>query len=995
MQRHEGTEDISTIGGDWDNESANFSASNVSQSRLEQQQHDQWGDDHDNDDEAQSPSKSKLSAIKEDALSLSEMGDMDADDIQADKARYFQEHAMIVDGFKCPDEFIEIITPMEFEEMVHLFQKFDANNSGTIDKHETKRILHYLGMDFSIEKAEEMLALVDKDGSGEIEFDEFCHFIAMVKRGDERMMQFGAILDKLNSTPLGELERQAKLRNLKIAFAIVEVRAASATNPTIYVVEAQMTGLWHRVEHGEIISEYQTKRFQGFGENTREAKFNAATAAVLNLGDAMPGVKFAPGEFSEEWYQWIDDNLLRGVEPGKIVAILSSKGFQPHRNTMLMHRILAWHSLQQFQASHPYIDLTDTSVKMHEEFLEWIRYTAQQGIDGEVLNQLLEDRYIELSREHLHFAQKLKFNELGCLISKNGISGKILDFYHACACGYDQFVLIYCKCGIPVNDDVLDRHTGERMRALTYAAMGGHANSCRILLEYGAEVNALDVRGRNAIHIAALHGHRDCCAVLIDHGGKVFAPDFHGNSPLHLAAMKNSYEVVDYLASRGQDLARIIYSDKTRAKKDKTFDQFVEEIFEIMPEKKLSQAESRRFEKAWLHDAALYFLQHTDDNVKYMVPRSCEEIMEDVLARFDPRPETGIIVTNEVTGDQDFIKTIPQPSDLSVLLKYTLRQAAVDMINKWRRTALHMACDANVISSHEKLIVLLIDVYGCNVNLRDMHKRRAIELLVQDKVIRNAPTSTQAREELLMSRREDNLNEFFIKIGEEDHQRTIERRANILNECIAREDMMDSRLWSCLRQAALFKKTFHFEWEMYEDPDTGNYFYCKAPKKKLMQGEGGYSNFSWIEPKDAKSWIDRHNAIYYLMYVKSYFLRKYGAWEVFRCKRTSVEFYYNHKTEELRFHPPPEMQWRAILRESSKTPELLGYAQEWFVYEDKYKNRFYRNKITRYCEYDRPLDAKEMTPVEKLCSSYQVRACSFLSVLLSVTVYRFLSRLSM
>ena len=954
-------EDISTIGGDWDNESANLSLANSRQGRG----------DEDGNQSIQTPSKA-LQPVSEDALNMSQMGDLDVDDIEADKARYYQEHAMIVDGFKCPDEFIEIITPMEFEEMVNLFQKFDANHSGTIDKHETKRILHYLGMDFSIEKAEEMLQLVDKDGSGEIEFDEFCHFIAMIKRGDERLAQFGAILEKLNATPLAELERQANLRNLKIKFEIVEVRPASVTNPTIYVVEAQLTGLWHRVEKGEVISEYLTKRYQGFGENTREAKYNAATAGVLNLGDAMPGVRCKPGEFPEDWMQWIDDNLLRGVDSGKIVAILSSKGFHPHRNMALMHRILAWSSLVHFQNTHPYIDLTDSSVKMHEEFLEWVRQTAQKGIDGEVLYQLLIDRYIDLSKEHLHFAQKLRFNELGCLMEKDGQRAYILDFYHACRCGYDDFVLIYCKCGVQVNLEVLDRHTSERMRALTYAAMYGHANVCKILLQYGAEVNAIDVRGRNAVHIAALNGHRDCCEVLIDHGGRIFAPDFHGNTPLHLAAMKNSYEVVDYLAFRGQNLTRIIYSDKTRAKKGKTFEEYVEEIFQVMPEMKLSQAESRRFEKAWLHDAALYFLKNMDDDVKYMIPRSCEEIMEDVLARFDPRPETGIIVTNELTGDQDFIKTIPQPSDLSVLLRYVFRQAAVDMINRWRRTALHMACDANVVNSHERVIILLIDVYGCNVNLKDMHKRRAIELLVQDKVIRNAPTATQAREETLMVRREENLNSFFTRIGEEDHRKTVERRANILNECIAREDMMDGRLWSCLRQAAIYKKTFNFEWEMYEDPDTGNYFYCKAPKRNLTHGDGGYSGYSWVEPKEAKAYIDRRNALMYLMKVKSYFLRKYQSWEVYRCKRTWVEFYYNTKTEELRFHPPPEMQWKAVLRESQKTGELLGYAREWIVYEDKYKNKFYRNTITRYCEYEKPLDAKEMLPVEKLCTGYQV-----------------------
>jgi Ca2+-binding EF-hand superfamily protein len=35
---------------------------------------------------------------------------------------------------------------MEFEEMVNLFITFDANKSGTIDRHEAKKILSHLGI---------------------------------------------------------------------------------------------------------------------------------------------------------------------------------------------------------------------------------------------------------------------------------------------------------------------------------------------------------------------------------------------------------------------------------------------------------------------------------------------------------------------------------------------------------------------------------------------------------------------------------------------------------------------------------------------------------------------------------------------------------------------------------------------------------------------------------------------------------------------------------
>ena len=102
-------DEMSTIGGDWDNESS-------------QQQ--------------------STSIITKEEGSL--MGDLDEEDIAADQQKYYEENALEVEGFKCPMEFLNIITPMEIEEIVNLFLKFDTDKSNSIDKHETKNILTLL-----------------------------------------------------------------------------------------------------------------------------------------------------------------------------------------------------------------------------------------------------------------------------------------------------------------------------------------------------------------------------------------------------------------------------------------------------------------------------------------------------------------------------------------------------------------------------------------------------------------------------------------------------------------------------------------------------------------------------------------------------------------------------------------------------------------------------------------------------------------------------------
>ncbi len=44
------------------------------------------------------------------------------------------EFEMVVNGFRCPDEYCAVLTPMEFEEMVRMFMEYDADGSKTIDK---------------------------------------------------------------------------------------------------------------------------------------------------------------------------------------------------------------------------------------------------------------------------------------------------------------------------------------------------------------------------------------------------------------------------------------------------------------------------------------------------------------------------------------------------------------------------------------------------------------------------------------------------------------------------------------------------------------------------------------------------------------------------------------------------------------------------------------------------------------------------------------------
>lgn len=106
----------------------------------------------------------------------------------------------------------------------------------------------------------------------------------------------------------------------------------------------------------------------------------------------------------------------------------------------------------------------------------------------------------------------------------------------------------------------IDRHG---MTALMWAAVKGKAKKVRELLSSGAEIDfakteksALSMTdypaGATALHFAAWHGHTDVVKMLVEKGADVNAVDEKGFSPLDLA------------------LARQVDTDETKEMKDKS-----------------------------------------------------------------------------------------------------------------------------------------------------------------------------------------------------------------------------------------------------------------------------------------------------------------------------------------------------------------------------------------------------------------------------------------
>ncbi|CAL5324660.1 unnamed protein product [Camellia sinensis] len=69
------------------------------------------------------------------------------------------------------------LTQQKRQEIKEAFELFDTDGSGTIDAKELNVAMRALGFEMTGEQIDQMIADVDKDGSGAIDFDEFVHMM--------------------------------------------------------------------------------------------------------------------------------------------------------------------------------------------------------------------------------------------------------------------------------------------------------------------------------------------------------------------------------------------------------------------------------------------------------------------------------------------------------------------------------------------------------------------------------------------------------------------------------------------------------------------------------------------------------------------------------------------------------------------------------------------------------------------------------------------------
>jgi len=116
-------------------------------------------------------------------------------------------------------------TEQEILEFKDAFAMFDIDGGGTIETHELKQVLTELGDAPTDEEIEEMILLVDANGDGEIDFDEFLTLmrLRMGEDGDDNEQKLRDVFDVFDADGSGAIDRdEMRMLMKKLAQSLTE-----------------------------------------------------------------------------------------------------------------------------------------------------------------------------------------------------------------------------------------------------------------------------------------------------------------------------------------------------------------------------------------------------------------------------------------------------------------------------------------------------------------------------------------------------------------------------------------------------------------------------------------------------------------------------------------------------------------------------------------------------------------------------------------------------
>ena len=110
-------------------------------------------------------------------------------------------------------------------------------------------------------------------------------------------------------------------------------------------------------------------------------------------------------------------------------------------------------------------------------------------------------------------------------------------------------------CRRLITNDSVNVEDCDGNHALHIASRRSNIVTVQLLVDCGADTNAVNKHGQTPLHTAA-GGEKDCpelCEILLKHDARINAVDKDGNQPLHLACEQCHTETVKWMLSHGAD----------------------------------------------------------------------------------------------------------------------------------------------------------------------------------------------------------------------------------------------------------------------------------------------------------------------------------------------------------------------------------------------------------------------------------------------------------
>jgi ankyrin repeat protein len=206
------------------------------------------------------------------------------------------------------------------------------------------------------------------------------------------------------------------------------------------------------------------------------------------------------------------------------------------------------------------LSLDDEVEKSAVEKRPFVIYAAQYWVGHAKFAGVLSNVHDLIERlfasDGPHFARWVWIYDIDCpwkgfMPTIRPTQPKANRLYYAALCGLRELTDHF----ITTHQMNIDSRGGDHGTALNAALAKGELDIAQTLLDNGANVNAVDIKGNSSLHRAAEAGHRAVVELLLKYKADVTRAGIEHRTPLHVAAQAAELNICQLLLEHGADVA--------------------------------------------------------------------------------------------------------------------------------------------------------------------------------------------------------------------------------------------------------------------------------------------------------------------------------------------------------------------------------------------------------------------------------------------------------